>query len=118
MIRIFISQTKAETLDEARKKTITKAKFLLDAGQTLTSAEVLDVNIREMIGRDFFLRSGDASPPPPSKVLSMDIKEGKWKIEIESAVTGEKATLELDTTFKLQKAFRNGKQVYPDAEKK
>jgi len=117
-IRMFVSRMKAENLTAAREKALTHARSQIANGKTPSSSEPLQVNVHLVLGADFFDYPRSAQPPPPSIPLSIEYSDAGWKIEIESRVTHEKAVLELDNTFKLQKAFRDGKQVYPKAEVK
>jgi hypothetical protein len=113
---LFLSDAKRSSYEDARKYVIAQIKSQPPNKheKTIAPQKRFTIEAGRFIGRGFFLPHGDASPPLRSKILSLEFKADHWNIEIQSAITGEKALLKLDADFKIQSVVRNGKVISTD----
>lgn len=112
---LFVSDAKRSSYEDARKYVIAQIKSQPPNKheKTIAPQRRFTIEVGRFIGRGFFSPHGDAAPPPRSKILLLEFKADHWNIEIQSAITGEKAVLKLDADFKILGAERNGKVVFP-----
>ena len=108
-----LSKSKADSFEQLRTKILPELEASFNGGKPCLGYDELRVNVREIIGDDFFLRFGDASIPQPVSVVSVGYSNSTWRIEIESPLTHENAVIDLDLGFNVTRAVRAGKQVFP-----
>jgi hypothetical protein len=112
-IHVEISNKKATNFEEA----LTAARADSDesrkrSGQ-ITRAKEMAVGLSQIIGHDFFFKKGDAALPPRAKIITLTFTSGTWHVELQSALTQERAIVDLDSDLKVLRATRNGQSVYP-----
>jgi hypothetical protein len=104
----------ATDFDEWKKGMLEELAKRLGQGQILPAYEEHRAILDESLGRDFFVYpSCPSHPAPPVKVSLVEHSTTGWEFELQSGVTTDKAVIFLDSSFKVLRAFRNNKQVYP-----
>jgi hypothetical protein len=113
VLRMDVSRAKAESYSEGRTKVIANLKLQAKGEKPSLARNDVQIRLGETIGSDFFFKKGDAAPPPPAKIVAVTFTSGTLRIELVSALTQERATIDLDADFKVVGATKNGQKVYP-----
>jgi len=111
IMKIYTPQ--ATDFDEWKKGMLEELAKRLGQGQILPAYEEHRVILDESLGEAFFIYPGNACPPPRAKVSLVEHSATGWEFELQSGVTTNTAVIFLDSSFKVLRAFRNNKQVYP-----
>lgn len=74
--------------------------------------ERTEVPLLTPLGRNFFFGSQFTAQDRPSKLTNAAWSEGEWTLNL-AGPDGEQATVVLSEGYKVQKAMRNGKTVFP-----
>ena len=107
---VRVSKQKTDNLGRTRTEILSNLELAFNGGKPCLDYEELAANVSQSIGDDFFSLPGHAEVPPPAKILSVAYTNAIWEIEIESPLTHERASFELDAAFKILKAMRADKQ--------